>query len=156
MVSCDGSLELSATTATKLDDTFFHFRRELRLGQFLPVLGLHQRDVHVRADLERELDRHVPVVGAGGTVINEMVDARQLHFDGAGDRIRDDLGAGARIVAGDLHHRRGDVWKLRHRQHRHRHQSRHDADDRDDRGKDRLVDEKLRVHEAGPGLTPFG
>ncbi len=57
------------------------FRRQLRLRQLLAVLGLYLRDVHVRPDLERELDGHVPVIGAGGVVVEEVVDAGKLHFD---------------------------------------------------------------------------
>ena len=56
--------------------------RKLRLGQLLAVLRLDLRDVRVRADLEREPDRYVPVVGAGGVVVEEIVDTGKLHFDG--------------------------------------------------------------------------
>ena len=61
------------------------FGRQLGLRQLLAVLGLYLRDVHIRPNLERELDGHVPVIGAGGVVVEKVVDAGKLHFDRARD-----------------------------------------------------------------------
>jgi hypothetical protein len=145
-VSCVGSLELSATTASKsLAD---HFRRQLRLRQLHPVLRLHLRDVDVRADLERKPDADVPVVRAGGIVIQEIVDAGELHFDGARHRIGHDLRAGARIIGFDLDDGRTDIRELRDGEGRERRQPDDDDDDREDGGEDRSLDEKSRAHFA--------
>ena len=116
-------------TGTERDDRqkirrhFFHtdalpddFRGKLRLSQFLPVLSLHLRDVDVGSDLKRQLDRHVAVIGAGGIVVEEIIDSRQLHLDRPCHRIRDHFGAGAGIVGINLNDRRRDFWKLRDRQ----------------------------------------
>ena len=62
-----------------------NFGRQLGLRQFLAVLGLYLSDVHIRPNLERELDGHVPVIGAGGIVVEKVVDAGKLHFDRARD-----------------------------------------------------------------------
>jgi hypothetical protein len=62
-----------------------NFGRQLGLRQFLAVLGLYLSNVHVRPNFERELDGHVPVIGAGGIVVEKVVDAGKLHFDRARD-----------------------------------------------------------------------
>ena len=62
-----------------------NFGRQLGLRQLLAVLGLYLGDVHIRTNLECELDGHVPVIGAGGIVVEEVVDAGKLHFDRARD-----------------------------------------------------------------------
>ena len=75
-------MELRATTASKIRrdfrdaDALAHdLRRKLRFSQLDPILGLDLSDVDVGADLERQLDRHVPVVGAGGIVVEQIIDA---------------------------------------------------------------------------------
>ncbi len=45
------------------------FRRQLRLGKLLAILGLDLGDVRIGADLERQFNGHMPVVAAGGVEI---------------------------------------------------------------------------------------
>ena len=119
---------------------------QLRLCQFLPVLGLDLRDVDVGVDLERQPEGHVPVIGAGRVVVEEVVDAGNLQLDDTGDGISHGLSAGTRVIGVDLDDRRRDLGKLRDGQGHHRHEADHHNHDREDRGEDRPIDEKPRAH----------
>ena len=123
-------------------------RRKLRLRQLLAVLRLDLRDVRVRADLEREPDSHVTVVGAGGVVVEEIVDAGELHFDGPRHRLGDHFRAGAGVVGVDLYHGRRDLRKLGDGQDIHGCQAHDHDDDGDNRREDRPFDEKGGAHLA--------
>ena len=122
------------------------FRRELRLCQLLPVLGLDLRDVDVGADLERQPEGHVAVIGAGRVVVEEIVDAGNLQLNDAGNGIGHGLSAGTGVIGVDLDDRRRYLGKLRDGQGHHCHEADHHDHDREDRGKDRPVDEKPRAH----------
>ena len=130
-----------------------HLRRELRFGQLLPILCLHLCDIDVGPDLKRQPDRQVTVIGARRVEIEEIINAGELQFDGARDRLRDHLGAGAGIVGFDLHHGRRDRRELRDRQGLHRHQAHHDDNDRQHRRKNRPIDEEGGTHRAPSGLA---
>jgi hypothetical protein len=88
----------------------------------------------------------VPIVGAGRVIVEKIVDARKLHFDRACHSIGHHLGASARIVSLDLHHRGRDLWVLGHGQDLHGHKTHHHDHDGEDRGEDRAVDEKAGAH----------
>ena len=108
------------------------FIGQLGFGKALPVLGLDLRDIHVSANLEREPHRHVPIVCAGGVVIEEIVDTGKLHLDRSRHRFCDNFRACTGIVRIDLHHRWRDLRKLRNRQLLQRHQAQHHNDDGQD------------------------
>ena len=89
-----------------------NFGRQLGLRQLLAVLGLYLRDVHICPNLERELDGHVPVICAGGIVVEKVIDSGKLHFDRARDGIRDYFRARTWIVRLNLDNGRRDFRKL--------------------------------------------
>ncbi len=130
--------------------------RDLRFRQLFAVLCLDLGNIHVRPDLEREPDGHVAIVGAGGVVVEEIVNAGELHFDGARHRIRYHLRARAGIVGIDLDHRRRNFRKLSNWEGLQGHKAYHHDDDGEDRRKDGAIDEKARTHFVCSVLVPVG
>ena len=96
--------------------------------------------------LERDGQVVGAVVGALRGHVHHALDAVDLLLDGRGDRVGDVLGAGAGIVAGDLHRRRRDRRKLRQRQREDGDAPGQRDDDRQHRGEDRPIDEETREH----------
>ena len=122
------------------------FRRQLRLCELFAVLSLNLGDVRVRADFEGQLDRDMAVVAARAIEVDEIINPGQLDLDRAGDRIRDDLGARARIIGIDLNDRRSNLRELGDGQELDGQQP-HDHDHNgDDRCQDRSINEDVRCH----------
>jgi hypothetical protein len=103
-------------------------------------------NVDVGVDLKRQAEGHVPVIGAGRVVVQEVVDARNLQLNDTGDGIRHGLSAGTGVIGVDLHDRRGNLRELRDGQGDHCHEADHHDHDGKDRGEDRSIDEKPRAH----------
>ncbi len=140
-------------TASRSGEVFFtvmplpnDFVGQLGLGKALPVLRLDLCDIDIGADLEREPHRHVPIVRAGGIVIQEVIDAGELHLDRARHGFGDDFRARPGIIGIDLHHGRRDLRKLRDGQSMQRDQAHHHNDDGQDGGKNGAINKKMRAH----------
>ena len=80
----------------------------VRQGQADAVLHQHLGHVQVDAVLERDGQVVRAVVGALRRHVQHVLDAVDLLLDRRGHGLGDDLGAGAGIVAVDLHGRRRD------------------------------------------------
>ena len=89
---------------------------KLRLGDRHAVLHLHLRDVEIRAELERDGQLHVAVVGALAGHVEHVLHAVDLLLDRRGDGLGDGLGVGAGIAGGDGDRGRRDLRILRDRQ----------------------------------------
>src|SRR5262249_40314853 len=114
------------------------------------------RNVDVGADLEREAEGHVPVISARGVVVEEVVDSGNLQLDDTGDGVCHGFSARSGIVRVDLHDRRGNWRKLCDGQSHHRYEADHHNDDREDRGKDRPVNEEPWAHLDASAFGPGG
>src|SRR5262249_48147272 len=75
-----------------------------------------------------------------------VLDAVHLLLDGRGDGVGDHLGVGPRVDGGHLDGRRRDLGILRDRQLRQGDNADDDEDNRQHRGEDRPVNEKVRDH----------
>jgi hypothetical protein len=72
------------------------------------VLGVDLHDVHVRADVEVNVQRELAVVRVEGLEVKELVHAVDLGLDRRGHGFHDRLGRRAAVGGGDLNHRRAD------------------------------------------------
>ncbi len=121
-----------------------HLIRQLGLGDRDTVLDEDGRHVHVGSQFERHRERVGPVAGARRGHIQHPLDTVDLLLDWCGDRLRDRADVGSRIHGGHLHRGGRDLGELGHWERQERNQSRDHDHDRDDRGKDRPVDEETR------------
>ncbi len=101
-----------------------HVRRQARLRDRHAVLDLHLRDVEVGAELEGDGGGELAVGGRVRGHVDHVLDAVDLVLDRRHHRRGDHVGAGARILAGDVDGRRRDVGILRDRQPRERRRAR--------------------------------
>ena len=131
------------------DADIAHVRRQARIGDGDAVLHLHLGDVEIGAELEADRDREAAVGGRVRGDIDHVLDAVDLLLDRRHHSGGDDLGAGARILAGDADQRRRNLGILRDRQAQKRHGAQDRDDHRDHRGKDRPVDEEMRDAHLG-------
>ena len=114
------------------------------------VLHLHLRDIEIGAEIEGDGDGEAPVGGRVRGHVEHVLDAVDLLLDRRDHGRGDDVGAGARILAGDVDDRRRDLRILRDRQAEERHRAEDHEHDRDHRGKDRPVDEEMRQTHRRP------
>jgi hypothetical protein len=121
-----------------------HVGRQTRRGGGDAVLHLHLGDVEIGAEVESDGDAEAPVRGGIRGHVEHVLDAVDLILDRRDHCGRDDLRAGARILAGDVDDRRRDLGILRDRQAQERHRPQDHEHDRDHRGKDRPVNEEMR------------
>ena len=125
--------------------------RQPRLRDGDAVLHLHLGDVEIGAEIEADLDGEAPVGRRVRRHVEHVLDAVDLLLDRRDHGRGDDFGAGAGILAGHVDDRRRDLGILRDRQARERHAAEDHENDRDHRGKDRPIDEKVR--DAHPRCT---
>ena len=79
--------------------------RQLGLGDGDAVLHEHLGHVEVRAQLERDVEVHLPVVRALRRHVEHPLDAVDFLLDGRGHGVGHGLGVGAGIGRRDLHGR---------------------------------------------------
>ena len=117
-------------------------RRQLRGRLRDAVLNVDGRDIRRIADVERDGDRRRAVVGARRGQIGHALDAVDLLLERRGDRIGDDLRAGAGIIGAHHDLRRSNIGKLRNRQQEIANAAGEHHDDGDRRREDRTLDEE--------------
>ena len=120
-----------------------HFLRQPRLGHGHAVLHLHLRLVDVRAELERDRQRHAPVAGALRRHVEHVLHAVDFLFDGRGDGVGQHLRIRARVPRGHHHRGRHDIGELRDGQLDDGQAADDQDDDRQYGGEDRAVDEEV-------------
>ena len=127
-----------------------HVQRQPRRGDRHAVLHLHLRDVEVGAEVEGDRDGEAPVSRRVRRDVEHVLDAVHLLLDGRHHRGGDHVGAGARILAGDVDDGRRDLRELGDGEAGEGHEPQDDEHDRDDAREDRAVDEEMRdAHGAG-------
>ena len=87
-----------------------------RLRDRHAILNLHLRDIEVGTEVERNGDREAAVTRRIRRDEEHVLDAVDLLLERRSDRRGHDLGAGARILPGDVDHGRRDLGILRNRQ----------------------------------------
>ena len=108
-----------------------------------PVLDVDRREVGVARDLEVDVDRRDPAVGARGLHVRHALDAVHDLLDRRGDGALDRLRVGARVEGRDRHRRRRQLGVARDRKPRDADRSREDDQERADRRQDRPADEDV-------------
>src|SRR5262249_36933350 len=126
--------------------------RQLRNGETGAVLHVDGVDVGIRAQREGHRQDVTTIRGAGGLVIERVVDAVDLLLDRLRHGRFDHLGIGARIARVECNLRRYDVRELRDRDRENRDDAGKRDDDGDDDGKPRPLDENAGKHQV-PGTT---
>ncbi len=131
-------------------------RRQRRGGLGHPVLDIDRRDIERITDIEGDRDGGGPVIRARRRHVGHAGHAVDLLFQWRRDRIRDNLGAGAWIVR--RHHDlwRSNVGKLRDGKQEIADRPGEHHDDRDRRGEDRSMDEKIDHAKALSSATKPG
>ena len=125
-----------------------HVDRQSGLRDTDAVLHLDLRDIEIGADVEADGNRKTAVAGRVRRHVDHVLDAVDLLLDRRHHGCRHDIGARAGILARDGDGRRRDLRVLRNRQPEKRHAAQDHENDRDDRGKDRSVNEEVRdAHE---------
>src|SRR5262249_23809094 len=137
------------------DADLAHVLGQSRLRDRDPVLHLHLRDVEIGAEIERHRDGEAAVGGRVRGHVEHVLDAIDLVFDRRPHGGRDDLRAGAGILAGNRDDRRRDFRVLRDRQAEERDGAEDHEHDRDDRGENRPVDEEVRDLHCGEPPQPY-
>ncbi len=118
------------------------------------VLHVDGVDVRIGAQREGHGQDVAAVRGAGGLVIERVVDAVDLLLDRLRHRRLDHLGIGAGIGRVERHLRRHDIGELRDRDRRDRNDARKRDHDGDDEREPRSVDEDVGEHSIQvPGTT---
>ena len=125
------------------DALALHVLGELGLGDLDPVLHQHLGHVQVGAQLERDVEEHLAVVGAARRHVDHVLDAVDLLFDRRGDGVGHDLGVGAGVVGRDRDGGRRHLRVLGDRQLRQGHGADDDDDDRQHGREDRPIDEEV-------------
>ena len=86
-----------------------HVGGQPRLRDRHAVLHLHLRRIEIGAEIERHRDREAAVDRRVRRDVEHALDAVDLLLERRDDGRGDDLGAGARILAGDVDDRRRDI-----------------------------------------------
>ncbi|MEY9717746.1 hypothetical protein ABIA22_000236 [Sinorhizobium fredii] len=118
--------------------------RQARLGNRDAVLHEHLRLVEVRAELEGDRQRHRTVGGRVRGHVEHVLDAVDFLFERGRNRIGDGLRIRSRIGGPDDDGGRCDFRILRHRQLEIGDAADDQEDDRQNRSKDRPIDEEMR------------
>src|SRR5215470_1525323 len=121
-----------------------HVERQPGLRDGDPVLHLDLRDIEVCADVEADGNREPAVAGRVRRHVDHVLDTVDLLFDWRHHSGGNDIGARAGVLARYGDGRRGDLRVLRDGQAEKGHAAQDHKDDRDDRGKDRSVNEEVR------------
>src|SRR5437016_10302851 len=111
------------------------------------ILYQHLRRIEIRAELERDAQRHVAVARALRGHVEHVLDAIDLLLDRRRHCFRHNLRVRAGITGGDLDGWRRDLGILRDRKRRQRNDTHQRDDNANHAGEDWPVDEKMRkVH----------
>ena len=137
------------------DPVFHHGIGQLRRSQINPVLYLDLGNIRVGVEAEIDSQGQLPGARAGRRHVEQVVNAIDLGFQGRSNRIGNCSGIGAGIKRGDGYLNGCDGWILGNRKAFHRDQAGDDNDKRDDRGKNRPLDEKPGEHRPGLCYSPF-
>jgi hypothetical protein len=123
-----------------------HLLRQLGHGEARTVLHVDSVNVRVGAQRKRHGEDVAAIGPAGGLIIECIVDAVDLLFDGLGDRGFDHFGIGTRISRVERYLRRHDIGKLRDRDRRDGNDASECNNDRDDESEPRPLDENTGEH----------
>src|SRR6476469_5128864 len=121
-----------------------HVERQPGLRDADPVLYLDLCDIEIGADVEADRNREPAVAGRVRGHVDHVLDAIDLLLDRRHHGGGNDIGACAGILTRHCDGRRRDLGILRDGQTEKGHAAQDHEDDRDDCGKDRSVNEKVR------------
>ena len=121
-----------------------HVGRQSRLCNGDAVLHLHLGDVEIGTDIEAHRNCEAAVAGRIRRQVNHVLDAIDLLLDRRNHSGGHDVGAGARILAGNGDGRRRDIRILRDRQTGEGHSTDDHEHNRDHRRENWPVDEEVR------------
>jgi hypothetical protein len=103
-------------------------------------------NVQVRSDLKRRHQRQLPVVGVQQIKVELISHPIEFLLDGGGHGFFHLVSAGTQVACRGFDRARGDLWLVCDREPHEREQTR--DHDRQQHGKDRALDEKLREHSS--------